>query len=144
MPTSLNASFMGSSPKDAEYDHPEGRALARLVRQAVQQKGWVAGEPDNWRDVGWSVLCSRGSSRLECAISLVGGGKWILQVAPNAVPGFLGRALGRNPSASPAEVLELSKVVHGALQGGNAYSDFRWRWDGLPKSDSAHEPPQEA
>ena len=136
MPISLNASFTGVAPTDVEFEHPEGAAIARLLRQAAQAKGWVAGDPDNWRDTGWSVLCSRASAKLECVIAAVGEAQWMCQVAPEVVPGLFGRALGKRPSASQAEIFELAQLVHSALSASRVYGEFRWRWDGPPNPDS--------
>jgi len=103
-------------------------------------EGWVAEEFDNWRDAGWSFRCSNGPARLEFVVSAVGENDWLVQVAPDAVPGRLGRAFGKHPSASPDAVFGLSRLVHRVLSKETQYHGFRWRWDGPPRSDSDQEP----
>jgi hypothetical protein len=140
VPVSLNVTFAGAAPKDAEFEHPEGASVARLLRDAAQQMGWAVRDLDNWRDVGWSVLCSKGVARLEVVISSAGQDQWMLQVAPETVPGLVGRALGKQPTASHTEVLDLANVVHHALSEGELYRGFRWAWDGPPNANSEQEP----
>jgi len=101
MPISLNATFAGDAPTDPEFEHPKGASIARLVREAVGPEGWVADELDNWRDVGWSFICSRGQAKLEFVISLMRQNDWIVQVAPLAVP-FTGKSLGQAGQRIPS------------------------------------------
>jgi hypothetical protein len=78
-------------------------ALARFLLDAVRRSGWSSDDFDNWRDVGWSLRCKRASSDLEIAFSSFRAGEWILQVAPQNVPGVLGGLLGRQPGATPED-----------------------------------------
>ncbi len=144
MATSLNATFDGVAPVDTEWPHPEGAGLVRIVQQGVRQSGWSVGEFDNWRDVGWNLVSSRGATRLEVIVTSAGPRSWMLQVSPASAPGFLRRALGARPSAGPAEVLELSTLVHRILSGAGPYNHFRWQWDGPPTEQSALQPEQGA
>jgi hypothetical protein len=140
MPVSLNLTFTGTPPADDEHDHPPGAALARLLQGAAKAHGWACTEFDNWRDVGWSISCKRGPVQLKITIAPWGTGRWMLQVAPERVPGPLGRALGRTASAASADCLDMARAVHEILSREARYSNFRWRWDGPPTEESGGEP----
>lgn len=139
MPISQNATFSGVSAEDVEWPHPPGAAIARLLQEGLEQNGWVPEEFDNWRDVGWSIRCQRASSDVEVAFCAMEAKQWMLQVAPNSVPGLLGRALGNQPSATSDECLALAVVVHEILSRAG-YSDLRWEWDGPPTNASSSRP----
>ena len=102
--------------------------------------GWRTNEMDNWRDCGWSVLCSRGAGQLQVALSQIHNDEWMLQVVPQRVPGFFGGLVGSNPSATPAGVYELAVSVHRALSVAGCLGSSRWRWDGFP--DDEHSTPE--
>ena len=138
VPISLNATFAGSATPDPEFDHPEGASIAKLLSLALRSDGWTVCDFENWRDVGWSLACSKGVARLECAIAQFGPKAWMLQVAPASIPGLLGRLFGRQPTASQRDVLELSRNAHRAL--AESFHQFRWRWDGPPTETSSIEP----
>jgi hypothetical protein len=140
MPTSLNASFTGAAAADPEFDHPAGASLVRAVQHDVQRQGWVTEEFDNWRDAGWSFMCSRGSARLEVVLSSTGSDNWLMQVAPATVPGLVGRAFGGKPSATPSDVFDSSKAIHRSMAEGTSYRGFRWQWDGPPTETADGEP----
>jgi hypothetical protein len=140
MPVSQNLSFAGSAPEDPEYSQPPGLTIARMLHAAAAKHGWVPGEWDNWRDSGWSFSCARGGATLQVVLASIGEDQWMLQLAPSASPGLLGRALGRRPSATAQDCLALAKLVHEALAQEPRYTAFRWAWDGPPNQASPSEP----
>jgi hypothetical protein len=140
MTESLNAVFSGVAPVDAEWPHPEGASVVRLLSQVVERGGWSVGEFDNWRDVGWNLFPSRGPTKLELIVCATGPGEWMLQVAPASSPGYLGRLLGARPSGSAIEVFELASLVHRTLADAGPYRGFRWQWDGPPTERSDPQP----
>jgi len=137
---SQNVTFTGAAPSDAEGDDPPGAGVARLLMEAIRGRGWSSDDLENWRDVGWSLVCRRASSELQIALSAFGAGAWMLQVAPLRVPGLVGRALGRQSSATPEDCLALALVVHETLAQGGRFGDFRWQWDGPPTAESGDRP----
>jgi len=144
MPISQNAVFTGRVEPDPEFDHPRGAALARDLQSSLQEAGWAVSKPDDWRDCGWSMECSRENARFEVVLSGIGEDQWMLQVAPWRTAGFLCRMFGAKTSASPAEVLLLARAVHDILSKQRGFSDFQWRWDGFPgKKNSTPEPASE-
>jgi hypothetical protein len=140
MPTSQNLRFAATVPKDAEFDHPAGAALMRRLAAELSTAGWSADEMVNWRDCGWSVVCRRGSSALEVAVSQIQDGQWMLQVSPQYSPGLIGRLFGGWPSASPGDVHELAVAVHRSLLTLQSLGSPQWRWDGSP--DERHSTPE--
>jgi hypothetical protein len=140
MATSQNLRFAATVPADAEFDHPPGATLMRRLSAELSTAGWRTNEVDNWRDSGWSVLCSRGPGQLQLALSQIQNGEWMLQVVPHRVPGFFGGLVGSKPSATPAEVYELALAVHRALSVAGFLDSPRWRRDGFP--DDEHSTPE--
>lgn len=136
---SQNVTFSGAAPADAEWPHPPGASVTRLLREGAERNGWAVGELENWRDVGWSIRCARASSELQVALSALGAERWMLQVAPRRVPGLLHRVLGGQPSATPDDCLALAVVVHETLSRAG-YSELRWEWDGCPTDASSRRP----
>ena len=64
MPISQNARFFGEAAPDAEFEHPRGASIVRIIKDSLVQRGWEVSEIDNWRDGGWSVTCCRATSKL--------------------------------------------------------------------------------
>jgi hypothetical protein len=138
---SQNATFLGPVTPDAEFDHPAGLPIVRALRADLSARGWTPGDFDDWRDCGWSISCRRDGGDLELIVASTGApDEWMLQIAPARVPGLLGRALGKVPSATAALCHALATDVHAALSG--RFSRLRWRWDGFP--DEAHSTPTPA
>jgi hypothetical protein len=135
---SLNAAFSGAVAPDPELDHPAGGAIAKLLYIGLQRAGWSVREIENWRDVGWSLDCSKGEARLECTLAGFGNA-WMLQVAV-AGSGWLARLFGRTPTPRPDDVWALAKDVHGLL--ASVFQELRWRWDGPPNANCPAEPPK--
>ena len=143
MPVSQNVRFLGQAPKDGEYDHPEGAAIARRLESELNGLGWTTKPINNWRDCGWSVACSKDGEEMQIALTRIKHAEWMLQVAPMSVPGIIGRLLGRVPSATPIRVLELAGSVQKVLSEESEYRDFKWCWDGFPQEGTpVPEPPQ--
>jgi hypothetical protein len=126
----------------SQIEHPRGASIARLLQSQLESKGWKGGELENWRDCGWSFLCSKGNTQLEVAVSgLQDASEWMLQIAPVLTPGFWGRLLGQTPSATPNDCFAVAKEVHGTLRTNNSFSRFMWRQDGFPdERNSTPEP----
>jgi hypothetical protein len=135
---SQNATFRGSVKPDAEHEHPAGLPIVRALRAELSTRRWITGEFDNWRDSGWSIPCRRDGSEMQLVVAPAGSAdEWMLQIAPARVPGLLGRALGRVPSATSVHCYELATDVHSVLSA--QFARLRWRWDGFP--DEEHSTP---
>jgi hypothetical protein len=144
MAHSQNVRFAGKAPDGDELEHPRGSTIAILLRQQLGNKGWHVGEPDNWRDGGWSIVCSRSGSRLELVVCMtVDEGDWYLQIAAEYRPGIIGRFRGKPASASAADIFALAKDVHRILRMDGHFSDFKSCWDGYPEDDSSTSDPLE-
>jgi len=136
--TSQNATFHGSVTPDAEYEHPAGLPIVRALGAELNARSWITGEFDNWRDCGWSIPCGRDGGEMQLVVAPASSAdEWTLQIAPVRVPGPLGRALGRVPSASAVHCYELATEVHSVLS--RQFARLRWRWDGSP--DEEHSTP---
>jgi hypothetical protein len=133
------ARFKADFPSDPEFDDPPGAWLANHLSGHSSQAGWQVSEIENWRDGGWSVACSKSESKLEFVV-LRGKWEWFLQVYPLKDPGFLRRWFGAVASATPAEVVSLSREIHRVLTDYERVSNLRWRIDGDP--DGEHSTPE--
>jgi hypothetical protein len=142
MATSQNACFSGEAAADAEFEHPPGAAIARLVKAGLAKRGWDVSEIDNWRDVGWCATCFNRGSKLDLVIAKKAvGSEWCLQVAPSYVPGLLGRLLSKRASALPEATLALARDVFSVLVDSGRFWGFMWCWDGYPaEGNSTSEP----
>ena len=140
MPISQNLRFTATVSEDTELEHPLGASLMRRLSSELAAAGWKTDEMDNWRDCGWSVVCHQGSSELEAVVSWVDRGYWVLQLSPRRAPGFIGRLLGAQPSATPADVYQLALAVERALSKLQYLGSPHWRWDGFP--DEKHSTPE--
>jgi hypothetical protein len=79
MALSQNARFSGEAAPDAEFEHPPGAAIARLLRDALAKRGWEVSDIDNWRDAGWSITCCRPPLKLVLVIAkMTVGEEWFL------------------------------------------------------------------
>lgn len=143
MTISQNVRFSGFATPDDEFDHPAGASIARLLYAGLQDTKWTVSEFDNWRDCGWSLDCSDGSTRLFIAFSQMEAGEWMLQVAPKYNTGFLGKLLGGSVSAQPSETTELAKLIHTILQGSELFRNYMWTWDGFPEEENSDWEPQQ-
>jgi len=143
MPISQNVLFKGLPPVDQEFEHPPGCYIVRVLRKELADSGWAPGDFDNWRDCGWSIECTQGSSSLQIAVTQVEDGAWMLQVSPTVVPGFLARLLKKQPSAKPQQCLSLAKIVHRILSSDGLFSGFQWCWDGYPDGNTSTSEPVE-
>jgi len=133
---SLNATFLGIVSPDAEFDHPEGLPVLRMVGDGLRRGKWTLGALENWRDSGWSVCCRRDGGEVDVVVASTGTPEeWMVQIAPSKVPGLLGRALGRAASASADQCLEVALLVHPILAG--RFTRLRWCWDDLPGEESS-------
>ena len=143
---SLNLIFRTSSFQDEQHEAPAGFAVAQWLQRGVAESGWHAEAPENWRDSGWSIQCSRGARTLELALGAIskphtGTTEWFLQVAPMKQPGFLARALGRRASASPEDCYALAQTLQSALVSDARCAGLKWRWNGPPdEMNSTREP----
>ena len=147
MSGSLNLQFDTPLARAGERDVDPGEAIAGSLREGVRASGWEVGQVEDWRDGGRVLDCRRPADAetdavLQVVLAATAPGSWMLQVAPRDVPGFLGRLLGRAPSAGRDEVLDLARVVHAALAAQPGLGRWRWRWDGFP-DDGATTPEPE-
>jgi len=132
MPCSQNVAFEGIAPSDAEFAHPPGLSIIRMLTTGLRNAGWSVSDFENWRDCGWSLECNRQEATLLVALAQTEGQKWMLQISPLRVPGPLGRLFGGKRSAAPRDVFELARAVHALLAHETTFSQMRWRWDGYP------------
>lgn len=138
---SQNLLFVAAVLDDIEFDHPKGASLIRRLAADLSTAGWQPSEMENWRDSGWSVVCTRRQSRVQISFAGVGEHEWMLQIAPERVPGALSRLFGVNPSATSQDVYELAFAVHHALHNAQLLESPRWAWDRLPEESlSSPEP----
>lgn len=143
MSTSQNCVFTARHAKDAEFEHPAGAMLARLLERELKAAGWATSDIENWRDCGWSVDCEREEKRLTVVVSaLPDDSRWMLQVAPRSVAGFVGRLFGRTSSAAQSNVLRLAREVDRILKKSGQTDDTLWCWDDFPKPGTATSEPQ--
>jgi hypothetical protein len=136
MPNCQNLRFKATVLKDGRFDHPPGEPLMRRLYAALATSGWCTNDMDNWRDCGWSFSCQRGHSKISVVLCQIPNQEWLLQIAPERNPGFVGRLIGRNPSATFTEVYALAVDVQHALSSLQSLKSPRWRWDGFP--DDTH------
>ena len=133
MPNSLNVRFSGAAPGEVEDEHPFGEGLAQLIASRLSQQGWTTTAPEDWRDAGSSFECRRNGAELQVVLAaLEKRTEWMLQIAPLR-GGRLLSLLGRRPSATPLECLELARAIHADLVEDGRYTGLQWRWDGMPK-----------
>jgi len=140
MAISQNARFCGEAAPDAEFEHPPGASIARLMRDALAKGGWEVSDIDNWRDGGWSITCCRPGSKLELVIAKMAvGEEWFLQIAPSYVPGLFGWLFSKPASAPPDAIQALAQDAFAALSDNGRFGRFMWCWDGPP--DEANSTP---
>ncbi len=144
MPISQNVRFSGEAPRDAEFEHPHGASIARQLEANLNRCGWSVAPFDNWRDVGWQLLCCKADTEIEITFSEFAEAQWMLQVAPTYMPGLWGRLLRRRRSAEPRDCLNMAKDVHQLLISSERYTDFKWCWDGFPNDVRSTSEPQES
>jgi hypothetical protein len=138
MAISQNARFAGEAARDAEFEHPPGASIARLLKDALAGRGWDVSDIANWRDGGWCITCSRPASKLELVVAEMGeGSEWFLQIAPTYVPGLVGWLMSKPASASPEAILALAQDAFAALSANERFRDFLWCWDGYPEEGNA-------
>ena len=130
MSFSQNVRFSGRDSSEPAESHPAGHGIAKSLAGLVQAAGWEVGSVDNWRDCGWSFTCRRRAAQLEISIGEVQPSEWLLQIAPEYVPGFVSRLRGRQPSADRDDVFDLATRVYELLRG--EFGAQLWCWDGFP------------
>jgi hypothetical protein len=142
MAMSQNARFSGEATPDAEFEHPPGASIAKLLHRALANRGWEVSDIDNWRDGGWSIAFCRSVCKLELVIAKMPvGDDWFLQIAPSYVPGLVGWLLKRQASAPPDQVQALASDAFAILSEGGRFGNFMWSWDGPPNEiNSTPEP----
>jgi hypothetical protein len=138
MAISQNGRFSGEATPDAEFDHPPGASIARLLRDSLAKRGWEVSDIDNWRDGGWSITCCRLPSKLELVIvKMAAGEEWFLQIAPTYVPGLVGWLLKKQASAPPDAVQALAQDAFSVLSENGRFGDFMWCWDRPPEAGNS-------
>ncbi len=123
--------------------HPAGVELARKLRAEIDPHGWEPGEIELGRGSGFSIPFRRGEERIEVAVAAVEerAETWMVQIAPARLPGPIARALGRAPSATPKDVLELARAAHAVLKADARFACVRWRWGAVDDEGSATREP---
>jgi hypothetical protein len=138
MAISQNARFSGEATADAEFEHPPGASIARLLKDALAKRGWEVSDIDNWRDGGWSITCRRPASKLELVIAkMARGEEWFLQIAPSYVPGLVGWLLSKPASAPPDAIQALAQDAFSVLSENGRFRGFMWCWDGPPEEGNS-------
>jgi hypothetical protein len=88
----------------------------------------------------------RGADRIELAVAVVEARAeaWAVQIAPARLPGPIARALGRSPSATRFDVLEVARAAHAVLASDARFAAVRWRWPTLQDepTQEPREPPE--
>ena len=142
MQGSQNLRFGAYSTPPDEFEHPGGDGLMRQLCRDLALAGWTVGEIDDWRDAGFATVCQRGSEKLQLTMAKIGDEDWMIQIGAERDPGWLGRLLGKIPSATRNGIFELSVAVHRALAAGGFLRRPRWCWDGFPEDDNSTEEPK--
>lgn len=133
MAISQNARFSGTAAPDAEFEHPPGASIARLLKVSLSKRGWEVSDFDHWRDGGWSMTCCRPASKLELVIAKMAvGDEWFLQIAPGYVPGLVGWLMSKPASAPPVAIQALAQDAFTVLSESGCFGAFMWCWDGPP------------
>jgi hypothetical protein len=139
------SAIVGTVPRAPRGPRPAGVELARKLRAEIDPRGWEPGEIELGRASGFRIPFRRGEQRLELAVEVVDerAEAWAVQIAPARLPGPIARALGRAPSATPRDVLELARAAHAVLQADRRFAGVRWRWDAFQDEASATREPAE-
>ncbi len=137
--------IVGTVPCAARAPRPAGVELARKLRAEIDPRGWEPGEIELGRASGWSIPFRRGEARVELAVEVADerADAWAVQIAPARLPGPIARALGRTPSATPGDVLELARAAHAVLNADARFAGVRWRWEAVEDERSATREPRE-
>jgi hypothetical protein len=131
-----HASFSGSPPPDAEFNHPPGMSLARLLHSHLRKHFEAVSEPRTWRDIGWSVSLQVNGKEFEVYFAPFPSsiGQWLLAVSPVGQPGLLARVFGRKPITCSTELRAIATQVHSTLGEISVLSAIRWFFGGPPGS----------
>lgn len=141
---SQNVRFKAIEGNESSYPHPPGFELACQLASDITAYGWRTNEVDNWRDSGWSFLCSRDGAEIECIVCRIADGEWLMQLCPARTPGFVGRAFGNKPSATRQDVYDLAVAMHDVLQSAMLLEKAKWQWDDFPSDERSTAMPQPA
>ena len=134
---SLNVRFAGELPPDSEFPTPPGLAVLRFLRPRLNDADWQTTEPENWRDSGWFVTCSKENVEVDVVaiqVYLLIEQEWFLQICPTNRPGIIRQWLGATASANATDVYGFSTVIHEILRSDSRFTEIRWRVDGDPNS----------
>jgi hypothetical protein len=143
MPRSQNVVFEGNAIVDAEFAHPPGLTIVRVLATGLRDIGWSASDFENWRDCGWSLECVHGQTTLLVALAQIKRQQWMLQISPLQVPGLLGGLFGGKPSATYHDVFALARDIHNLLGQSKTFTQMRWQWDSYPDEESSTTEPAE-
>jgi hypothetical protein len=130
-----HASFQGTLPTDAEFDHPPGASLARKLEARLRDRFGSVSAFDNWRDCGWLLALDLGGKPLEVYFApFDGNDRWLLAVAVARQPGLVARLFGRKPVECTQELRSIAREVHAVLQDTAGVSGIAWLSGGPPGS----------
>lgn len=132
---SQNVIFEAAIPEDQEIKHPAGAWLARQLRDDLAGMSWETHDFDNWRDCGWSICCSKGGMLNICFAQHSNQNEWFLQVSPFRIPGFVGKLLGKQPSATEEQITCLARDINTLLKGKYHFKIVGWKADGAPDGE---------
>lgn len=87
-----HSSFLGSFPKDPEFDHPAGATFARDLERGLRDRTFSVEAFDSWRDCGWVVYVQVGGKPFEAYFAEYGEetqeGGWLLGGPPGKVSSY--------------------------------------------------------
>ena len=129
MPISQNATFSGPEG-DSMGEQIRGISIVRFLVADLQETGVRISEVECWRDAGWifEVLSDTCHLQVIVVADHVRESRWILQISPHYVPGFLSSWFGRTASATPQNLFDMAVQCYEILVT-YGYDDFQWCWD---------------
>lgn len=132
MTASQNVLFVGESPPDAEFGHPPGVAIARLVERSLRDRGYYSTPIANWRDCGWCFDFTIDGGRYEISLaSTAENNLWMLQIACTNKPGIIAWLFGKRSIDRSDAIHKIACAVQDTLQS-NGYTKLRWCLNGYP------------
>jgi hypothetical protein len=127
MTSTPHATFQGTLPTDAEFDHPPGASLARNLEARLRDRFGSVSAFDNWRDCGWLIALDLNGKPFEVYFAPFGAkDSWLLAVAAAKQPGMVARFFGRKPIECTGELKSIAREVHAVLQATAGVSGIAW------------------
>ena len=116
-----------------EDPHPKGWSIALRLVLALRTAGVSAGEPNNWRDSGYSVNCVIEDAQVHFFLSHIGRpvAQWVLCCTSDR--GFFWRFLYGSVGA---KIATLARLIDEALKSQDGFSSIRWYPGGWKGDDT--------